>query len=204
MSDVAQAQEENAFRHKPLELTKQQVRLFKFESVSSPNPSIMIFYFDLDIVPPYSALSYEWGEPNIKPVQVNNTILHIRENLWHFLNRICVERSDHWLWADQISINQHSMAERSQQVQIMNQIYRDAEDVVIWLGSDVHFWQDSLRLQSNNIQAIISASYWRRLWVVQELLLAREVYFAGPYNLASWESIEKTAKSASAVPGTDF
>jgi hypothetical protein len=95
MSDVAQAQEENAFRHKPLELTKQQVRLFKFESVSSPNPSIMIFYFDLDIVPPYSALSYEWGEPNIKPVQVNNTILHIRENLWHFLNRICVERSDH-------------------------------------------------------------------------------------------------------------
>jgi hypothetical protein len=86
----------------------------------------------------------------------------------------------------------------------MNQIYRDAEDVVIWLGSDIHFWQDSLRLQSNNTQAIISASYWRRLWVVQELLLAREAYFAGPYNLASWESIEKTAKSASAVPGTDF
>ncbi len=51
---------------------------------------------------------------------------------------------------------------------------------------------------------MISASYWWHLWVVQELLLVQKVYFAGLYNLASWESVEKTAQSDSAVLGTSF
>ena len=38
------------------------------------------------------------------------------------------------LWIDQISINQEDEAEKSEQVDIMGQIYRNAEEVLVWLG----------------------------------------------------------------------
>ena len=40
------------------------------------------------------------------------------------------------VWADQISVNQKDQAERSQQVKLMSLMYRSAERVLFWPGSD--------------------------------------------------------------------
>ena len=42
------------------------------------------------------------------------------------------------IWADQCSINQKVRVERSQQVKFMNRIYRDATQILVWLGLDTH------------------------------------------------------------------
>lgn len=39
-----------------------------------------------------------------------------------------------WIWADAICIDQSKLAERSQQVQLMRQIYQSASVVLVWLG----------------------------------------------------------------------
>jgi hypothetical protein len=38
------------------------------------------------------------------------------------------------LWIDAIGIHQSNIQERNHQVQVMTQIYREASQVVIWLG----------------------------------------------------------------------
>jgi len=40
------------------------------------------------------------------------------------------------VWIDAICINQDDLDERSSQLQIMGDIYSQAQDVVIWLGDD--------------------------------------------------------------------
>jgi hypothetical protein len=41
------------------------------------------------------------------------------------------------LWADAICINQEDLDERSKQVQfVMDEVYKDAEEVLVWLGEE--------------------------------------------------------------------
>ncbi len=96
---------------------------------------------DIDSAGSYEALSYVWGTSN----QVDNiTIWHentewpvdLTASLKETLLRLRFPDKQRRLWVDQICINQSDVAERSQQVQFMNRVYKHASRVLVWLGPD--------------------------------------------------------------------
>lgn len=128
----------------------------------------------------YAAISYTWGaQPATKTITVNGQILLIRPNLFHCLFHIPLEaRESQWkyLWVDAICISQANLGERNKQVSRMGDIYREATVVYAWLGlrdpSDAYNIVTEIR---RHTQEIIELPYWTRTWVMQELVLAKEV-----------------------------
>lgn len=90
--------------------------------------------------PPYKALSYTWGsrETAIWMPMVDGSFFPITKNLRDALRNLihASKLNDSvWLWIDQICIDQNAIQERNHQVQIMGDIYKGAEEVIIWLGN---------------------------------------------------------------------
>ncbi|KAH7409121.1 heterokaryon incompatibility protein-domain-containing protein [Cadophora sp. MPI-SDFR-AT-0126] len=83
----------------------------------------------------YEALSYVWGEESSEhTIQCSGMKIQITANLDDALRQLRYIDRSRLLWVDAISINQHDLAERSRQVRIMQEIYANAAQVVIWLG----------------------------------------------------------------------
>jgi len=71
-------------------------------------------------------------------------------NLWHALSWLRHQYKSEVFWIDAICINQNDIPERNAQVQIMGDIYEQADKVVIWLGEEaddsslafdlIHLW----------------------------------------------------------------
>ena len=101
----------------------------------------------------YLAMSYTWGSPDDKtsvPCGSNGEVVMIPRNLYAALLCLATEPWQGsltktgepigysiWIWADTICIDQSSLAERSQQVQLMRQIYQSPASVLVWLGPGV-------------------------------------------------------------------
>lgn len=84
----------------------------------------------------YEALSYSWDDqiPSIA-ISCNQTReLKITPNVSEALLELRLSNEDRRLWIDQICIDQDNMIERSQQIQLMKDIYLNAQQVVFWLG----------------------------------------------------------------------
>lgn len=96
-----------------------------------------------------------------------------------------------YLWADAICIDQEAVEEKGHQVNMMGDIYLRAVCVVAWLGpagdeSDLAIddwrnaddWEyEKLTDSSHGVNAqlaLLNRSYWQRLWIVQEMALARK------------------------------
>lgn len=89
----------------------------------------------------YEPISYVWGEPkrclNITiRDKAGHGILGTTASLHSALQRLRYPDCQRRLWADQVCINQDDNIERSQQVQLMTQIYQNAAHVLVWLGPD--------------------------------------------------------------------
>ena len=99
--------------------------------------------FSIDSSESYEPISYVWGAPAnnldefITLFDANGAgRLELTASLYGALKRLRHPNRDRRLWADQICINQKNMEERSQQVQFMNRIYKNASHVLVWLGAD--------------------------------------------------------------------
>ncbi|KAH6684557.1 heterokaryon incompatibility protein-domain-containing protein [Halenospora varia] len=91
----------------------------------------------IDNNPIYEALSYTWGTPEAaSALQCDGLSIPLTANLHDALSRLRLPEEDRILWVDQICINQNDLAERSQQVGLMGEIYRNAVHVDIWLGEE--------------------------------------------------------------------
>jgi hypothetical protein len=85
----------------------------------------------------YEALSYVWGDPEpCCEIICDGRHLGLTASLHDALRRLRLPDRPRRLWADQICINQKDKEERSQQVQFMNHIYKNASHVLVWLGPD--------------------------------------------------------------------
>ncbi|PMD65933.1 HET-domain-containing protein, partial [Hyaloscypha bicolor E] len=119
---------------------------------------------------PYNALSYTWGTTEKSArIIVNGYIMRITSNLYTALQHLRVYNMDIILWIDDICIDQANMQEWRHQVQQMSYIYREAEQVIVWLGlgtEETNYTMDSIkRLQENFIKI---EGGWRRsaqLWM---------------------------------------
>jgi hypothetical protein len=107
-------------------------------------------------------------------------------------------QGDHWsyFWIDAISIQQSNDLEKNHQVGMMSDIYSQAELVLAWLGEERDgsalllqhmkkmsqpFGLQMSQIRGPNIErarhAFFSRAYWRRVWVVQEMMLAKDLLF---------------------------
>lgn len=147
---------------RPLDSTIQEIRLLEIlldDSDSSP-VAVKIHVVSLNDDPEFTALSYVWGDPNeTKDISIRGKKLPVTINLEAALKEI--RRSDRHMcegrprssssvpsknkdgsnvvlgtriWIDALCINQLDDLEKSLQVRKMDQIYRRATQVFIWLG----------------------------------------------------------------------
>jgi hypothetical protein len=95
----------------------------------------------------YEALSYAWGEGTKNgfirlmmgnpDTNRNRALLYqvtVTETLEKCLKRLRYPDRKRYLWVDSICINQLDHDEKSSQVGVMGSIYRQAEQVCVWLG----------------------------------------------------------------------
>jgi len=80
-------------------------------------------------------------------------------------------------WIDQMCINQEDLVERSDQVRIMDRIYKQAKGVLVWLGCDPTMIEAARRLRDKvddgnaALDTLSSHPYFSRIWIVQEIAL---------------------------------
>ncbi|KAF4960119.1 hypothetical protein FGADI_1137 [Fusarium gaditjirri] len=86
---------------------------------------------------PYTALSYVWESPDSpkKHVRIDGTAVDISSTVENALRRLRFRKKPRWLWVDQLCINQANEVEKSHQVHQMHHIYREADQVIAWLGN---------------------------------------------------------------------
>ena len=54
-----------SYSYRPLDNTRNEIRLFALASGLNPHVTIMVVHVSLDEKPQYEALSYVWGDPAI-------------------------------------------------------------------------------------------------------------------------------------------
>lgn len=136
----------------------------------------------------FNALSYVWGQEKCAhKAFVNGQGISLGQNLDCALRSLRHNVSGHFFWIDAICINQEDLAERSQQVQLMGDLFSSAEEVIIWLGAEHP--EDTFLINSISkayipttaaetahliraFKRISLQSWFNRVWVVQEMALA--------------------------------
>lgn len=95
---------------------------------------------------PYETISYVWGTGGrCSELACDGAAIPLTQSIHDALARVRHPRGpeedrapsrQRRLWADQICINQADIAERSQQVRLMNAVYKNASRTLVWLGRD--------------------------------------------------------------------
>lgn len=97
--------------------------------------SCTISHVSLDQPPPYSALSYTWGDLNRKGlILVGDAPFYVTKSLEVALSHLTLEDMPLTLWIDALCIDQDDEVEKTEQVRQMQQIYSKATSVITWLG----------------------------------------------------------------------
>lgn len=156
----------------------------------------------------YTALSYTWGlETETYPFACDGLELPVRGNLRDALCHL----GEATVWIDAICINQADETEKFGQLKLMPQIYSNARQVVIWLGKDTDVTTRAItqipeviaRMKAakvyrdvipdiadtdfvDGIHNVLTRPWWNRLWVLQEVALARSAVFLCGHQRVSW------------------
>jgi ankyrin repeat protein len=128
----------DTFKHNRIDLEGPSFRLLRLVRGSGKiiECALVDAWLDEEILIPYSALSYTWGGNQKKEfvTMEDGSILNITSNLYFALLNLREQHSDRILWVDAICIDQDNPHEQGHQVRQMANIYKKAEEVIIWLG----------------------------------------------------------------------
>ena len=127
----------HAFHYLPLLDPSKQFRLFR---IPLRNPadvtSIELTTWTIEEAPSYGAISYVWGNAkDCRRIRVNGDTMSIGENCWYALRQLRQHNPCAYYWLDAICINQTDIAERSSQVDVMGDIFSQAQCVFACVGS---------------------------------------------------------------------
>lgn len=191
----------------------------------------------------YEALSYVWGNTErSSQIHCNGSTIQITASLEDVLRRFRYMDQVRVIWVDGICINQSSLAERTQQVQLMGLIYWKARHVLIWLGHDdeveerwkahkaftfmrevSNMYRTSTRVDNHTpnprkygvddiskgedadswkaVRQLFDRRWFTRVWVVQELGLAKDAtLWCGDASLSISDAYETMSYLNVAAP----
>lgn len=166
MKWLDQASEERPpLSYYPLDPSNREIRLLTSLRVGRKDRvECKLMTVPLHCCPPFTALSYVWGEDADRvPIWVNGQTFQATRSLASALQHIPRHweskfpgrnGAELWVWADAVCINQSDSNERAHQVQLMRDIFSGAELVMCWLPSasipdiddlyDDDYWDHSL------------------------------------------------------------
>lgn len=157
------------------------------------------FHFEVvyhEDVPSYEAISYVWGDATRKEViETESGYLEVTKNLADALRAIRDPTTERCLWADAVCINQADVLERNHQVRQMAELFANADNVLVWLGTDPDLSGDAAfdcvrvladpnqrdsvmedveysRYAIDLLRSLKSRPWFRRLWTTQKIGLA--------------------------------
>jgi hypothetical protein len=153
---------------------------------------------------------------------IENCSLPITKNAHEILSKFASTGKSRLLWIDAICINQDNDEDKSQQVRLMREIYDTASRVIVWLGSPpeaclAHAFFNKLSIQKSRntseealllptlinddnaewlaFRKLLSHPYWTRVWVVQEIVVARAAHVYYGNEFWEWDRFAKTVCS---------
>lgn len=157
-------------------------------------------HFPLSRPPPYVALSWTWGDhlPEHYRLCIEDRWIQIPETLFEAL--LVLEKNGHrTIWVDALCVDQTNIDEKAVQVLRMATVFGQADLVAVWLGKAEEGSSDMMDMFSSPENAKYSLSiindpalrsgwkkaaqlarflqrpYWRRVWIVQEIVVAKRV-----------------------------
>lgn len=216
--------EARPYNYKPL-LSKGDFRLL---SISKSGDDEQLYFQitrqRMEDCPPYEAVSYTWGstERTEKIFHAfTGQILYITKNCASALQSLYTD-SDRRFWIDAICINQDDIDERSIQVSMMADIFRNAVRTIAYVGEsdeasrylaarptsrhnphgqvrsaaiDTIEREESFdmfvstRTEYSRVKAVASRPWFSRSWVIQEVLLSRNLVMQAGTDIMDFAEI---------------
>ena len=161
---------------------------------------------------PYIAVSYTWGpRTEVNHILLEGRSIWVRNNLYDLLRTFRQPDRTVTLWLDAICIDQASLKERNHQVGSMGDVFGKAERVYAWLGlvsakveevldcipeiaevtRDPHVAISSTTAKraERSITIFQRRTYWSRIWIVQELVLAKDITLFWGVRSVGWKDL---------------
>ena len=217
--------------YRPLTLDD-QIRLLRlYPGVDGEKLVCQLLHFRLQDFPSdlsYEAISYTWSDQDGVYDQSRalyfvdgDRAFQISKNCHSALCKVRNATTARMIWIDAVCIDQKNLVERAEQVKIMPKIFGLAEKVIVFLGDleiyEVphftalfrHIKQD--RYIPSHLQPwweqLLSRRWFKRIWVIQEVILANyTIFLLGPLSI-DWEQLQAvidngkpTASSRSTIP----
>jgi hypothetical protein len=132
-----------------------------------------------------------------KPIEIGENL----EKALRTLREIPEVRNGTRIWVDSLCIDQDNIGEKNMEVKRMGDVYKNAERVISWLGEEKDRSGDALEVMAALGESILTADeckaidkwlllnldselvyritqflcrpYWTRIWIVQEIAMAR-------------------------------
>lgn len=140
----------------------------------------------------------------------SSILLAVTHNCASAIRRLRFTDTSRMLWIDSICINQSYVKERNHQLRLMPRIYSEAWRVVVYLGESddsarsdtVMDWLSDMNEPSNDthsgivpsegeVWALLSRRWFARVWVLQEVHLAKSVTVICGEKEVSWDAFEQ-------------
>ncbi|KAI0147063.1 heterokaryon incompatibility protein-domain-containing protein [Xylariaceae sp. FL1272] len=204
-------------------LEPRQIRLLTFCGKNTSQKSHSGVHVELEVISlddqdaQFLALSYVWGphEPTIsamiggRPVEVVPSVIQAIQHI-----QALPGMEGQRIWIDALCINQKDDTEKSTQVDVMGDIYRKADRVLMWLGQEADNSHqamellrsfahvDQLRLEEffdrtksdvtswNALEKLFQREYWGRVWILQEIVLSKSTQIVCGMETAPWTCVE--------------
>jgi hypothetical protein len=203
------------FNYRPLSHSSKEVRLLTLLPGKnfSDRVECELIHSSLEENPQYEALSYVWGTADApETILLHGQAFAVRQNLLDALRHLR-SGQERTLWVDAICIDQDNVSERNHQVGQMGSIYSSATRVVSWLGTasfdsalaidfladlssaaatQPRFPEQSVlpactKKRRKAVQHLNEREYWKRVWIVQEVVLACNIFIMCGNSGIYWE-----------------
>jgi hypothetical protein len=212
-------------------------RLLTIINIENEKITCKLENFLFNEAPEYTALSYAWGNPLTSDMIIcDGKSLAITPHLHGAFQNVYALVPITKFWIDAICINQADHVEKAVQTHRMNNVYRSAQKVLVWLGKgdensdsamdgikginqklalilqndtpentafiDNWLGKDTLsgtHLPETNdsiwhaLGHIYSEAWFTRLWVLQEVVLAKQIVIAHGNRRVEWNDLTTLA-----------
>jgi Heterokaryon incompatibility protein (HET) len=172
-----------------------------------------LHHVSLENPPEFSALSYTWDgqlrDRNL--ICDDSSILKVTQNVEIALSYLNAHAKLYYIWIDGVCINQDDDREKEAQIPLMGRIYSTAPKVIVWLGESSPKIDEALGAFTalpltlaevdstspiwDGLSELFGRSWFSRIWVVQETVLAQDVNFVCGHNVVEYEDFMRLARA---------